>query len=291
MAAAPADPVATTAAAGEPVASSGAAVTAPAEEPGPAPAGEPVTAPAPGSAGEELPAEEPPAEPRAGEPAEEAAATPAGEPAEEAEPARKLRLVVLDVMGVVFESGSETEDLLVRFAADKGSPADRETVLRQYRRAAEGRITVGELWSSLGLSEDPGDLSDEFLTAHRLRPGVRDFLERMRGRQLPVVCVANDVAEWSRKLRLTHRLDPVTTAWLVSGDVGERMPGGALYGRVIQTTGIESRDAFFISDRRGHLDTARSFGFAAAWFRPDGPGEGEESPYPVITSFADLGVS
>ncbi len=197
--------------------------------------------------------------------------------------------MVLDAMGVVLATGRETGRLLVEFVAEKGSTASAEEVERHYQQAAEGRMTVGELWESLGVHGDPGDLSDEFLALHRLVPGVREFLERMRAHDLPVACVADDVAEWSRKLRSTHKLDGLTVLWLVSGDVGERLPGGALCSRVIQASGIEARDSFFISDSVENLEVARSFGFAVAWFRPEGE-TAAGAGYPVIESFAELGI-
>lgn len=210
----------------------------------------------------------------------------------EAAGSRRLQLVVLDVMGVVFPTGTSTADLLATFVAQRGSTVAPEAVGSTYDLAVEGRLTVGEVWASLGLTDDPGDLSDEFLALHRLRPGVREFLERMTARDLPVAGVANDIAEWSRKLRATHKLDHLTRAWLVSGDVGERLPGGAVLGRVIQVTGIEPRNALFISERVDYLDAARSYGFAGALFVPDDTVWDEADlagvTYPIVRSFADL---
>jgi FMN phosphatase YigB (HAD superfamily) len=210
----------------------------------------------------------------------------------EPEGARRLQLVVLDVMGVVFPTGAATAELLATFVARRGSTVAPEAVASTYELAVEGRLTVGEVWASLGLTDDPGDLSDEFLALHRLRPGVREFLERMTARDLPVAGVANDVAEWSRKLRATHKLDHLTRAWLVSGDVGERLPGGAVLGRVIQVTGIEPRNALFISERVDYLDAARSYGFAGALYVPEDT-EWDEADlagvaYPIVRSFTDL---
>jgi FMN phosphatase YigB (HAD superfamily) len=208
-------------------------------------------------------------------------------------PPRKLQLVVLDVNGLLFEGGERSADLLADFAQAKGSPRRRDEIAATYELASEGRLTVGELWTSLGLTGDPGHLSDDFLTVFRLRAGAREFLERMLARDLPVAGVANDVAEWSRRLRATHKLEHLTRAWIVSGDVGERLPGGAVLGRVIQATGIEARNALLLSDRLDYLDIARSFGFAGVWFVPESIADDElpaEPPYPVVRSFGDLGI-
>jgi FMN phosphatase YigB (HAD superfamily) len=220
----------------------------------------------------------------------EAAAAAAAGDADDAPASRRLQLVVIDVMGVGYATGRATPDLLADFVHQRGSTIERHALETTWGLAAEGRLTVGELWASLGLTGDPGDLSDEFLTLHRLRPGVRQFLERMVARDLPVAGVADDVAEWSRKLRSTHKLDHLTRAWIVSGDVGERLPGGALLGRVIQVTGIEARNSLFISDRVANLDAARSFGFAGALVAFDGPPDDAAAAagYPVITSLDEL---
>jgi FMN phosphatase YigB (HAD superfamily) len=218
------------------------------------------------------------------------AATTADTPAP---PTRRLQLVVLDVTGVVLDRGEDAPALLVEFARQRGSRRSDDQITASYLLATEGRLPVGELWASIGLAGDPGHLADDFLASFRLRPGAREFLERMLARDLPVAGVANDVAEWSRKLRATHKLEHLTKAWIVSGDVGERLPGGAVLGRVIQATGIEARNALLISDRLDYLDTARSFGFAGVWFVPDDVADDQvpdDAPYPIVRSFSDLGL-
>lgn len=220
-------------------------------------------------------------------------AATAAAPAASAAPTRRLQLVVLDITGVVLDRGEDAPSLLVEFARQRGSRRTDDEITTSYLLATEGRLPVGELWASIGLAGDPGHLSDDFLASFRMRPGAREFLERMLARDLPVAGVANDVAEWSRKLRATHKLEHLTKAWIVSGDVGERLPGGAVLGRVIQATGIEARNALLISDRLDYLDTARSFGFAGVWFVPDDvPDEQvpDDAPYPVVRSFSDLGL-
>ena len=203
---------------------------------------------------------------------------------------RRLQLVVLDADGVVFSGAEDSDHLLVDFAKARGSQLDAESIRSAYHAASEGRVTTGELWQSLGVVGDPGDLTDDFLAERRVTDGVRDFLERMRARELPVAVVSNEIGEWSRKLRATHKLDSLTVTWLSSGDVGERLPGPPLYQRVLQVTEVDARNGLFISAHPTALDAARSYGFAAAWFRPDEPEGVETRTYPVLRSFSDLGI-
>jgi FMN phosphatase YigB (HAD superfamily) len=201
-----------------------------------------------------------------------------------------LRLVVLDAMGVVFETGRDAERMLADFIVAQGGTASFDAVADRYREACTGRVSVGEFWASLGLDGDPGDLSDRFLARHRVMPGVREFLERMRAGDLPVAVVADDVAEWSRRLRTTFRLDVLTSAWITSGDVGEELPGGALLGRVLQVTGVDAHNTLFLSDQLTTLEAARAFGYAAACFVGEDSAVDRVDGFPVVRSFDELAL-
>jgi FMN phosphatase YigB (HAD superfamily) len=218
------------------------------------------------------------------------AVPPAAAGASEPPKQRKLELVALDTMGVVFSAGDDLAGRLADFVAANEGTTDRVLVAERYTEAVEGRLPVGRLWAELGVDGDPGDLSDDFLAVHHLTPGIRDFLERMRDRELLVACLADDIGEWARKLRVTHRLEPLTTVWLAAGDVGERLPGPALFERLRSTSGVEWANTLFIGTDEAALAAARSHGLAAAWFVPEGDDAPEDPSFPVIGSLADLGL-
>jgi FMN phosphatase YigB (HAD superfamily) len=228
----------------------------------------------------------PPVTPAAPAPTEAAAHAASTEP-----PPRRLELVVLDAMGVVFTTGSGAADLLANFASAAGSTLSRDDVADRYAKCMVGQISVPELWISLGVAGDPEDLTDRFLALHRPSAGLREFLDRMQERGLPVAVVANDVAEWSHRLRAAHKLDELTSVWVTSGDVAACMPDAPLYSALIRASGIDARNSFFIANDLEILDAARSFGFAAAWFNPEAGADADIVGYPVIRSFKELGIS
>jgi FMN phosphatase YigB (HAD superfamily) len=103
-----------------------------------------------------------------------------------------------------------------------------------------------------------------------------------------VVVVSNDIAEWSHSLRDTHKLGDLTAAWLVSSEVGHRLPDSAMYDEIVRVSGQDPRNTFFIDDEIRYLAAARSHGFAAAWFNPDPEPGDEDAGYPMIRSFRDF---
>jgi putative hydrolase of the HAD superfamily len=213
---------------------------------------------------------------------------------------RRLELVVLDAMGVVFETGTDTVSMLTDFAHDHGAPVSRSRVDEQYRKATLGEIDVAALWESLGVEGDADELTDTFLVGHRVTPGLRPFLERVAARDLSVVVVADDVGAFSTKLRATHKLDDLIKAWVVSSDVGARLPAPEVFDACAEAGGVPPSNCFFIGLDRAALDGARTAGLAAAWFRPAGTAEGDDESadgdaaddggFPVIRSFEDLGI-
>ena len=143
-------------------------------------------------------------------------------------PNRRLRLVVLNPLGVLFEPAEEPARLLVQFAAQRGVEADAENAENLHNRAVLGRIAPADLWAGIGLDDDPAELTEEFLSQYTVRSGARDFMEEMARRELPVACLTNDVSDWSSALRDRLEIVGVET-WIVSSDVGVLMPAPGIY--------------------------------------------------------------
>lgn len=220
-------------------------------------------------------------------------AAPAGEPAATPpppRPKRRLGVVVLDAMGVVFDTGVDVPALLTDFLHGQGIYLPHDEVAALYTRATLGEIGPDELWRALGVERNQREATDQFLALHKVSPGVRLFLERMRERSLPVVVVANDVGAWSHQLRETHKLTELTAGWIVSSELGHRLPDAVLYDEVGRISGEEPRNTFFIGRELRYLAAARAHGFATAWFNPEPEPGDEDAGYPMIRSFRDLGL-
>ena len=202
-------------------------------------------------------------------------------------PQRRLRLVVLNPLGVLFEPIEEPARLLASFAAERGLEVDEEDVEQLHHQAALGRISPVELWAGIGLDDDPDELTEQFLDQYTVRSGVRDFMAEMGRRDLPVACLTNDIASWSTELRDRHDITGVDT-WIVSSDVGVCLPAPGIYEALRRTTSVPYENALLVDVRVESLDAAQALGMSTALLADARPKEGETPGHAVVTSFSDF---
>ena len=202
-------------------------------------------------------------------------------------PARRLRLVVLNPLGVLFEPSDEPSQLLAAFAAERGSEVDAESVEQLYHQAVLGRISPAELWTGVGLDDDPDELTEQYLDQYTMRSGARDFMTEMARRELPLVCLTNDIASWSSALRDRFQITGVDT-WIVSSEVGVCMPAPGIYEALRRTTAVPYENALLVDVRVGHLDAAHALGMSTALLAESRPQDGEAPGHAVVTSFSDF---
>jgi len=202
-------------------------------------------------------------------------------------PQRRLRLVVLNPLGVLYEPADDPAELLASFAAERGLEPDDEEVQQLHNQAILGRITPAELWSGIGLDDDPAELTEEFLSQYTVRSGARDFVAEMVRRELPVACLTNDVSSWSTALRERLEIDGVDT-WIVSSDVGVCMPAPGIYEALRRTTSVPYEHALLVDVAAEHLDAAQALGMSTALLADARPADGEAPGHAVVTSFSDF---
>ncbi|WP_420639025.1 hypothetical protein [Candidatus Poriferisocius sp.] len=208
-------------------------------------------------------------------------------PSPEQPPSRRLRQVVLNPLGVLLEPGAEPAELLASFAAQRGSEADEEEAQRLHHQAILGRISPAELWTGLGLDDDPAELTEQFLAQYTVRSGARDFMAEMARRRLPVACLTNDIAAWSSALRERLEIVGVDT-WIVSSDVGVCMPAPGIYEALRRTTSIPYENTLLVDVSVEHLDAAQALGMSTALLADVRPQEGDAPSHAVVTSFSDF---
>lgn len=202
-------------------------------------------------------------------------------------PQRRLRLVVLNPLGVLYEPADDPAELLASFAAERGLEPDDEEVQQLHNQAILGRITPAELWSGIGLDGDPAELTEEFLSQYTVRSGARDFVAEMVRRELPVACLTNDVSSWSTALRERLEIDGVDT-WIVSSDVGVCMPAPGIYEALRRTTSVPYEHALLVDVGVEHLDAAQALGMSTALLADARPEDGEAPGHALVTSFSDF---
>jgi len=202
-------------------------------------------------------------------------------------PNRRLRLVVLNPLGVLFDPAEEPARRLVQFAAQRGVESDAENAENLHNRAVLGRIAPADLWAGIGLDDDPAELTEEFLSQYTVRSGARDFMEEMARRELPVACLTNDVSDWSSALRDRLEIVGVET-WIVSSDVGVLMPAPGIYEALRRTTAVPYENSLLVDIRVDHLDAARALGMSTALLAESRPPDSEAPGHAVVTSFSDF---
>lgn len=198
-----------------------------------------------------------------------------------------LQMVVLDAMGVMYTSGDDVADLLIPFVRKHDCQLSDADITSLYRQCSLGRYSSGALWQRLGLKGNPDELDESYLQQHTLMPGLRSFLHTLRAWDMPIACLSNDVAEWSRRLRKIHALEGVIAAWIISGEVGIRKPDPGIYEYCLSMLQLPAQACLFLDDRLPNLEAARSLGFRTAWFQPDAS-ISNSSPHPLLTSFREV---
>jgi HAD superfamily hydrolase (TIGR01509 family) len=193
-------------------------------------------------------------------------------------------VLVLDVMGVIYQSADDVAELLVPFVRDNGGISNVDVIRRLYTRASLGEISATEFWQTVEIAPE---LEDEYLARHQLRDGLLAFLRKLPNTVGAVWCLSNDVSEWSYNLRERHRLTEYFSEFIISGDVGHRKPDAMIYQALLARVGRPAADCVFVDDRSKNLDAAASLGFQTVEFATDADNQ-STGPHPQVRSFRQL---
>ena len=112
-----------------------------------------------------------------------------------------------------------------------------------------------------------------------------DFLDRLHERGLRVAVIANNVLGWSTMLRKKYELDDRVDFFVISGEIGARMPEPAFLEALRRMTKVEFSDSLLIDDQIDDLDMARSLGMSTAMFVAQESQLPASSPHPIVHGF------
>jgi len=177
-----------------------------------------------------------------------------------------MSCLVLDAMGVIFKAADDVAELLIPFIAEKSGFTDEEVVQSAYLEASLGKISPDEFWGKVGVRSA---LEDEFLSRHRLNPGVTELLTEAKRNNISVWCLSNDVSRWSEKIRSNLGVEKFLQGSVISGDVGIRKPDKAIYETLIQSSGYKIENILFVDDREKNVNAARDLGIETVMFKPE----------------------
>jgi putative hydrolase of the HAD superfamily len=173
--------------------------------------------------------------------------------------------IIFDAMGVLFDVGDDTNDLLVPFVQKQNPAISREQVNAFYLRASLGEIDAGQFWREVGLGDLYPKVEETYLdTQLTLNRAVVSVIELFAPRY-QIGLLSNDISEWSIYLRRKHRLR-FFSAIVISGDVHFRKPDPRIYQSFLQIAGATGSECIFIDDRAKNLIPARSLGMRTILF-------------------------
>ena len=200
---------------------------------------------------------------------------------------RMLRLLVLDVHGVLVRPTDPLEGALLPLILDEQPDIDPQLVRDLHRLLVLGRISPSEFWSEVDLSLVSDQLETRYLSSFRLLPGLHPFLDRMKNSELPVAVIGNQPRAWGDRLRRMAALDDSISSWMVSGDVGSTLPEPALFEATRRTMSVDLFDCFYLSNIPGNLNVAEELGMATGLLL-SGNDPIPDTHHTVILGFEDL---
>ncbi len=191
-------------------------------------------------------------------------------------------VLVLDAMGVIYESGDDVAELLVPFVIENGGLSDAVEIERLYTLASLGEIEAADFWNAVGVSPT---LEEAYLASHRLNEGLEAFLNALPSSIEYLWCLSNDLGEWSRTLRDRHELTQHFAGFVISSEVHSRKPEKEIYLELLSQAQSEPAECLFVDDRKKNLDAARLLGFQTVGF---GKSVAVKPEHPWVESFAQL---
>jgi FMN phosphatase YigB (HAD superfamily) len=173
--------------------------------------------------------------------------------------------LVLDAMGVMFESADDLAELLIPFIAENSDSFNEAAIETAYLDVSLGTISPDEFWIQVGV---PANLEDVFLSRHGLNSGVVELLDWTRDNEIPVWCMSNDVGRLSQKLRARLNIEAYLQGSIISGDVGLRKPDRQIYEALIEVCGFPVEKLLFVDDREPNVLAARELGIESLLHDP-----------------------
>jgi len=193
------------------------------------------------------------------------------------------KILVLDAMGVLYKAGDDVAELLVPFVVAKHGTDSVQEIEDAYLHASCGQMTSRDFW--LGVGVDP-QLEDEYLEGHCLSDGLLEFLAEAQQAYGRVVCLSNDVSEWSVKLRKRFGLEEYISGWFISGDLHIRKPAPAIYQKLISALNVHPSDMVFVDDLPKNLLPAQTLGMSCVLF--DSEGNEMHGQFPVARTLRQI---
>lgn len=197
------------------------------------------------------------------------------------------KVIVFDVMGVIFEVGDDTNELLVPYIQGRNPAISKELINDIYLEASFGKISSKDLWEKLGFREDYQRIEKEYLDSCLVFD--KEFLNAAEELKIKydLAIISNDIKEWGEYLREKHNLNRLFSEIIISGEVGLRKPDKRIYELLLSKLKVLPHDCIFVDDRYKNLKMASELGYKTIRFDREVMEKAFE-PDGEIKSFSEL---
>ena len=197
----------------------------------------------------------------------------------------KSEVIIFDMMGVIFEEGDDTNNLLVPFIKRKCKFRNDALLKKRYLSASMGRITATDFWK--GICDDYTALEKEYLESQfSLDPHFINAAKKLK-KKYDLAILSNDVSHWSKYLRRKYRLDNLFKEVVVSGDYGFRKPDVRLYKVLLDRLNASPADCICVDDNLKNLKQGAELGMTTVHFKRQFVKGNFEANY-TVKSFQEL---
>lgn len=192
--------------------------------------------------------------------------------------------LIFDAMGVIFDVGDDTWDLLIPYIKLHKPETEEQLILDFYIKASLGEITSKEFWQSLGFEDWQKTKKDYLDTCLTMNKDFVITAERL-SQNYNLAMLSNDISEWSAYLRKKFDIDRFFKVIVISGDVGCRKPDKSIYGILLQRINVPVERCIFFDDRVKNLISAKELGIKAILFNS---GKVDIAGFESVDSFLNI---
>jgi putative hydrolase of the HAD superfamily len=198
-----------------------------------------------------------------------------------------IKWVILDVMGVIFEVGDDTNDLLVPYIQKRNDMISAEKINEMYLKSSLGEISSFDFWNELGFGSEYPEIGRDYLdTCLRIDPEFVEIAKTL-AKDYSLAILSNDVKEWSNYLRTKFDLNSLFKIIIISGEVGYRKPDKRIYNILLDRIQSPPSDCVFVDDRSKNLRPGSEIGIKTIRFVREESNDDFSANF-EISSFVEL---
>ncbi|MCL5957767.1 MAG: HAD-IA family hydrolase [Chloroflexi bacterium] len=195
--------------------------------------------------------------------------------------------VVFDVMGVIFEVGDDTNDLLVPFVQRLNPTISTSTIRELYLRTSLGELSSEEFWTQLGFAGSYPEIEYQYLdTSFSLDGDFFDTTDGLRAKY-NLAILSNDVYEWASFLRRKYDIDRFFEHVVVSGEAKYRKPDLRVFEVLLGKLKTSAANCVLIDDKLDNLRSAKALSFKTVLLNRQGKTNSPDADFEIVR-LADL---